>query len=456
MLPSIFPVTSHTKFVGSGTTFVAIKGFVQNGMKYIPQAIDMGANKIVFSNEIEFKKILKKLELNKYKLDKIKFIKVKNARKALAKLAAKKLNYPESKLKIIGVTGTKGKSTTVYLVEHILKTNGYKTALISSIKNKILDEEEIAINTTPESDYIQMFLSRCVKKNVDYVVMEVSSHAIALHRILGINFCFLGFTNLATEHMDFHTNMENYFYTKMKIFDQIKKGGRIIINVENYWGSKALGILKKNKKKINNQLITFDKSSLCKINTNSLIGQFNRYNITMSFLICKNIGISENDIKEAIKSFSGVPGRLQLHILKNKTKAFVDFAHNPSSMEAVLSELKKLTNNLIVVFGCGGNRDKTKRSIMGKIAEKYSNQIIITDDNPRLEKSKDIANDILKDIQQTENVYCEFDRKKAIKKAVEISTTNSIIAILGKGHENYYLIGKKKLHHNDYEEICKY
>lgn len=445
MIQKKYPVTCHTKNVGPNSTFVAIKGFSQDGTKYISKAIELGATKIVSSD---------KINLNCSK--KIQFSQVHNTRKELAKLSAKELNHPESKLKIIGITGTKGKTTTTYLIEHILKSVGYKTALLGSIKNKIEDFKEVAKNTTPESDYIQMFLAQCVEQKIDYVVMEVSSHAIALHRTYGINFCSIGFTNLATEHMDFHRNMSDYFSTKAKIFDQIKKDGTIIINTENDWGKKAVDLLCEKKITKTISIVGFDSKSLCNIKSDYLIGDFNNYNMTMSYLICKNLGISKKSIINAIKNFTGVPGRLQLHVLKNKAKAFVDFAHNPSSMEAVLKTLKTLTDDLIVVFGCGGNRDKTKRPMMGKIAEKFGDKIILTDDNPRFEKSEDIAKDILAAIENKEKVICELDRKKAIAQAAQISKPNSIIAILGKGHEDYYLVNGEKFYLSDFEEIRKF
>ena len=205
-----------------------------------------------------------------------------------------------------------------------------------------------------------MFLAQCVKQKIDYVVMEVSSHAIALHRTYGINFCSIGFTNLATEHMDFHKNIDHYFLTKAKIFDQIKKDGKIIINTENTWGKKAVNLLCEKKKTKTISIVDFDNKSLCNIKSDYLIGDFNNYNMTMSYLICKNLGIKKNSIIDAIKNFTGVPGRLQLHVLKNKAKAFVDFAHNPSSMEAVLAALKKLTDDLIVVLDAAGTEIKQK------------------------------------------------------------------------------------------------
>lgn len=424
-LPKTYPVTCHTDHVGQGSTFVAINGFENDGTKYIDLAIKKGATKII----------------------------VENTRKALAELSSKALNNPAEKLKIIGITGTKGKTTTTYLIDHILKEAGFKTALLGTIKNKILDFEIQSERTTPQSDYLHMFFDQCVKQKVDFVVMEISSHALSLDRVHGIKFDTIGFTNLASEHLDFYKNMENYFAAKCKIFEHIKPNMPIVINSDDKWGQKV--VKKLNNNKFN--LIPFSKDDI-KINCPTLFGEFNTYNIIMAFLICKNLNIPTNQILNAIKTFPGVPGRMQKHVLKNKSQAFVDYAHNPSSFKAALKSLKNLNSNLIVVFGCGGDRDKTKRPIMGSLAAQYAKKIIVTDDNPRFENNEQIIKEIINGIDKSKqkNVLCIPNRSLAIKKAVELSNENSIIAILGKGHENYYSVNGKTLYFDDFEEIGKY
>ncbi len=442
MLPKTYPVTCHTNHVGPGSTFVAIKGFELDGHNYIQKAIDLGAKKIVL--EKKYKDISQN--------PKIEFIWVDNVRKALANLSSIALDKPCSKLKIIGITGTKGKTTTTYLTEHILRQAGFKTALIGTIKNKILDQEIESINTTPESDYLQMFLAQCVKKNVDFVVMEVSSHSLSLHRVHGIKFNIVGFTNLAPEHLDFYKTIEKYFQAKSILFNQVKKNGSIVINLNDEWGKRALQNLEQ-------KAITFNHKNLKQNFKNpNLIGKFNKYNITMSFLICKQLGLETTKINNAINNFAGAPGRMQLHTLKNGAKVFVDYAHNPSSMQAVLQTLRPITKNLIVIFGCGGDRDKTKRPVMGKIASAYADKIIVTDDNPRFEEPEKIIIDILSGIKKKDSkkVFTQIDRRKAIEKAVELADKNSIIALLGKGHENYYLVKNKKFYFDDFMEVSKF
>lgn len=449
IIPQKYPVTCHTNHVGPNSTFVAIKGFSVDGNKYIKDAIKKGATRIVSEQKNpEIIKFCQKL--------KIEFIQVKNAKLELAKRSSKILKTQNIKPQIIGITGTKGKTTTTYIIEHILRSAGFKTALIGTIKNKILDKEIESINTTPESDFLHMFLYQCNKKKIDYIIMEVSSHALSLNRTYGIKFDSIGFTNLASDHLDYYKTMQKYFDAKFKIFKQIKKDGHIIINKDNAWGKKAAELLKNTNKIIPLKEKIFDQIE--QYIPDHMPGKFNLYNFTMAFIICKKLGITRKTINNAIKKFPGVPGRLQKYILKNKASAFIDYAHNPSSMEEVLKTLRSLTKDLIVIFGCGGNRDTTKRPMMGKIASKYADKIIITNDNPRFENPKKIIKEIVRGISKKNmnKIKIIKNRKNAIEHATHISTKNSIIAILGKGHENYNLIKGKKYLFNDFNQIQNY
>jgi UDP-N-acetylmuramoyl-L-alanyl-D-glutamate--2,6-diaminopimelate ligase len=353
---------------------------------------------------------------------------------------------------------------------------------MGSIKNKIDREEEEASLTSPSADYIQMFLSECVKQSIDYVIMEVSSHSIALSRIYGIEFSGIGFTNLSAEHMDFHETMTHYFETKTMLFNQLQQNGIIVINTDNEWGKKAIKSTATNLHKpkvfsfganvrnstqknelyytfiveqnnINGLLLTINLKT--HIRCSYLFGAFNAYNICMAYLICTHLGVSESILQSGLSTFTGVSGRLQLHTLKNGAKAFVDYAHKPGAFQAVLTTLRPLSTDLIVVFGCGGDRDKTKRPIMGKLAVDYADLVIITDDNPRNEDQHAIIRDIMAGISEEKmnKVIIELDRKKAITIAAHKSCQDSIIAILGKGHENYHLVKGKKHHFDDLEAI---
>lgn len=482
LIPKNFPVTCHTKHVGLGTTFFAIDGFEKSGMTFIAQAIAKGAKKIVVGSHA--KKMLTEEFLastgvfdSHAKKNNVEYCFVDDTRKALAQESARALNYPAKKLKIIGITGTKGKTTTTFLIEHILSSAGYKTALLGSIKNKIGNREALSELTTPESDYIHMFFHECVNENVDYVVMEVSSHSIALQRIFGISFDHVGFTNLAPEHLDFHNTMEEYFEIKSQLFSQVKSSGSLVINCDDEWGEKLLlrfaaqhDVVSFGQKKSNKMIFSVEKNTDASrgikitskrfgvLKNSSMFGVFNGYNITMAALICHEVGVESEIIKSGLEGFLGVPGRMQMHRLQNYACAFVDYAHNPSSVEAALQALRPQTDHLIVVFGCGGDRDKTKRPVMGKLAATYGDTVIITDDNPRTEDRDKIIQEICAGIceEKRKSTLCIADRSDAIKKAAELSKKNSIIALLGKGHESYYMCQGKKYYFNDYEEIKKY
>lgn len=478
LLPNIFPVTCHTKHVGPGSIFVAIKGTQDDGARYIKTALEQGASTIVIESRENIDDIRQSCIQHNAQLHI-----VTNAQQALAEYSIAALNNPSSKLKIIGITGTKGKTTTAYLVEHILRSAGYKTALLSTICNKIGGLRESSTNTTPSSDYLHMFFAECLKSNIEYVVMEVSSHALSMYRVHGIVFDTVGFLNLWPDHLDFHATLDDYFTAKAKIFSYIKPGGSILINTDNAWGRKAYAVAQTYDRN-NYQVITFGgknhadhHATLSSISTNitgiscrlqyqeimmlstqSLFGEFNAYNMSMAALICIKLGIRSTIIAQAISLFPGVPGRVQKHILQNGALAFVDYAHNAASFNEILKTLRQYTNHLIVVFGCGGNRPRERRWGMGAAAAEFADMIILTNDNPRFEDPEAIIADILSGIPENKHtiVVCQKDRSKAINLAASQATKNSIIALLGKGHENYFLVQGQTLHFDDFEEVSKF
>jgi UDP-N-acetylmuramoyl-L-alanyl-D-glutamate--2,6-diaminopimelate ligase len=488
LVPQIFPVTSDSRRVGQGSLFVAIAGHKEDGHLYIQKAIDQGAVTIVIekTHKQRTSSLVKQNE-------EVSFIFVKNARKALAELSSKSLGNPASKLTIIGITGTKGKTTTTYMIEYMLRSHGFKTALLGSITNKILDEEEPSILTTPESDYLQMFLATCVKRGVEYVIMEVSSHALSLSRIHNITFKVVGFSNLDTDHLDFYPTMEDYFNAKILLFDQAAPSGTLVLNNDHEWGERAFReVLKKlkhqqkfitysrdtthnyasNNPQHTSSIFTLLENSLqglrialsstyyqhYELNLPNIFGAFNAYNSVMAFIICLELGLNDKTLQTALTKFPGVPGRLQPHRLSNGALAFVDFAHNAVSFQNLLSTLRNFAPKLIIVFGCGGNKDKGRRPAMGALAALYGDIVILTDDNPRFEDRHAIIQDILHGIpeEKRSKVTCEPDRKKAIAQAAALSDHTSVIAILGKGHETYYLIQGQKIYFNDLEEIQQF
>lgn len=423
-IPDIFPVTCHTRHVGPGSTFVAIKGTKYDGHNFIEEARTRGAAHIVTSADYT------------------------DGRLALAQLSAQALNYPAKKLKIIGVTGTKGKSTTVYLLEHILRSAGVKTALLSTIKNKILDTWLPTELTTQQPDYLQVFFNECVNAGVEWVVMEVAAQAFTCHRVHGIEFDVAVFTNFSKEHGEFYATEDLYFADKQKLFEQLKKTGTALLNGDDTrvaacpvpHGNKQLYSLR-DVEIISNSLaglVLNIKGIMLK--TPILVGTFNAYNMLAVYYTARALNISEEQISRGMDTFMGVPGRLQKYELPNGATAFIDYAHNPSSFEALFSTLRLYTKHLIVVFGCGGERDKTKRPIMGAIAEQYADVIILTSDNPRSEDPVDIIQDICAGIALKHKIIKELDRACAIHKAYELSAAGSIIVLLGKGPDEYQII----------------
>lgn len=476
LFPDIYPVSCHTKHIGPGSTFVAIKGYSVDGFDYIQDALKKGASTIIIDEKRDCPEI--RALCSEYNAG---IILTPNTRKALASHSAAALNHPAKKLKIIGITGTKGKTSTTYLTEYFLRSAGYKTALVSSIINRIGNNVEHSNHTTPESDYLQMFFAACVQKGIEYVVIEVSSHALSLDRVDGIEFTSVAFTNLMHDHLDFHNTMDEYFDAKAAIFDRVKSDGKIIINLDHDWGAQAYERGLVIAKKRNCTIITLSQdhadarilkltstieglhfelayNGIFKLSTKALFGAFNATNISVAFLIGLKQGVAADVLISALKNFSGVPGRLQHHILKNGAHAFVDYAHNGPSVLHVLSTLRQHTNHLITVFGCGGNKYHERRSGMGASAAAFSDVIIITNDNPRYEEPGDIIKDIIQGIpaDKRDKIIIEPNRKKAIEVAAQLAQPTSIIALLGKGHENYYIVKDQVLHFDDYEEISTF
>jgi len=468
---TILPVTCHTKHVGPGTTFVAIKGLKQDGIDYIPQALELGATKIVIQHDsILLHEIKKLIKQNGATIEH-----VANTRLALAQLSAHASGYAHKKLKLIGITGTKGKTSTSFILEHILRNAGYKTGLISTVYNKINNTLAKANLTTEQPDYLHYFFSECVKQNIEFVVMEVAAQALSLHRVVNLEFDLVVFTNFAQEHGEFYNNLDDYFAAKCKIFKQLKYRDSVFINQDDPWGEKILqkhpefytfGVTKPadmsaqiiHAKKTLYIRVTQKNNKIYDVHCPTIFGAFNTYNILAAFSVAQNLGISQEKCAKYIQSFSGVPGRLELHTLKNGARCFIDYAHNPSSYKAVLPTLREMSDDLIVVFGAGGERDHEKRPIMGNIASKIADKIILTSDNPRTEDPNQIIQDIISGIapKNQHKIIKEVDRKIAIEKACELAKSSSVISILGKGPDEYQIVGNIKSVFSEKELLKNY
>lgn len=462
-IPDTFPVTCHSKHVGPGSVFVAIKGIKEDGVNYIPEAIERGASEIVLAEGAEVPQAIAELLVS----SDVIITRTSNPRLCLALRSASAADYPAHKLRIIGITGTKGKTTTAYLLEHILKQAGYKTALLTTVVNRINERLIPTQLTTPQPDYLHQFLKLCVDETIDYVVMEVSAQALTFNRIDGILFDGVVFTNFEQDHLDYYKTMENYFQAKCQIFSYRKHGALACLNTDDPWLTTlvssyanvcSFGVSRPNvhvcAKLIGEQRdavrFTLEMGdNQAHIECPALMGRYNVYNCLASTAMALQIGIDLQVIITSLKTFTKVPGRFERYVLPNGAIGLVDYAHNPSSCEAVLSLLNSLTDHLIVVLGAGGDRDRSKRPMMGAIAARYGHIFVLTSDNPRSENPETIADDIMKGIAPDlqGKVVRELDRTLAIYKAYSLSRPGSIIAVLGRGHEEFLTMatGKQRL-----------
>ena len=435
---------NDSRKVRIGDTFVAIKGIKEDGHKYIKDAIKNGATKIV-------------LEYGKYP----NTLKVKSTKAYLHNYLKRKYLKKINKLKIIGITGTNGKTTTSYLIYQALNMNNIKCAYIGTIGFYINGKIKNNINTTPDILDLYYMLVECANNDIEYVVMEVSSQGLAYNRVDGIKFDYAVFTNLTEDHLDYHKTMDNYLKAKQKLFKKLKKDGISIINKDdkyykNFITKNNVTYGKDGDYKISN--IDYNKNKMIfKFNDEtyktSLLGDYNVYNVSIVIIVLQLLNIKENQIKETIKKLKSAPGRMDM--IKYKTNMIiVDYAHTPDAVEKVLGNIK-CKGRKITIIGCGGNRDKNKRSIMGGIASLKSDYVIYTSDNPRYENEIDIIKDMIQKLD-TFNFEIEVNREKAIKKGIQMLKKNDILLVLGKGHETYQEIKGVKYPFNDYDTVLKY
>lgn len=465
-------IAYDSRNVKKSSLFVAIKGLTTDGHKYALEAISKGANAILIEDD--------SIIPNDYLIHQnVTKILVKDSRKALAQVSSKFYKEPSQKLKILGVTGTNGKTTVTYILKSILEEAGIKVGLIGTIKNYIGTNVLQSDKTTPESLELNQMFYQMVEAGCTHCVMEVSSHSLELDRVHGIEFKGAIFTNLTQEHLDFHPDMESYFKSKKKLFDNLDGDAIAVSNFDNSYGEKILlgssarKISYGNNSKCNyyftNESFDFSstrfkvKSSRRELNIESkLIGIFNIYNITSCAAMCSELGIDDGSIINGIAKVSKVAGRFQIVSGDYPLNVIIDYSHTSDALENCLSSIREVLKNqnkrskVITVFGAGGNRDKTKRPLMGKAVEKYSDKIFITSDNPRNEDPNIIIEDVLSGITDRSNVTIIPDREDAIKEAIENADENDVLLIAGKGHEDYQIIGDKKIHFNDKEIAEKY
>ena len=455
-------LTFDSRAVAAGDLFIALVGTQSDGHQFIGKALDLGATCIVCQ---EFPAELR---------EGITWIKVQDTQEALAHLAANFYGNPSNQLKLVGVTGTNGKTTVATLLYQLYKTAGYKTGLLSTVKIMVDQTEYKATHTTPDSITINRFLAQMVYEGVDYCFMEVSSHGIHQKRTAGLSFAGGIFTNLSHDHLDYHANFAEYRDVKKQFFDELAPQSFALTNIDDKNGAVMLQNTKARRcsyalksmadyraQILENQL----GGLLLKVNDREvwvrLMGVFNAYNLLAIFGAAVELGMPAEEALQRLSTLESVSGRFQYVVTPHKITAVVDYAHTPDALENVLKtidELRTRNEKVITLVGCGGDRDKTKRPIMAKIACDWSNQVILTSDNPRSEDPKAILLDMEKGVEahQAKKTLTIEDRRQAIKTACQMAQPGDIILIAGKGHETYQEIQGIRHDFDDFKTVKEF
>lgn len=457
---SIDNVQFDSRKVSCNTLFVAQKGTIADGHQYIGTAIEKGAVVIVAQT------------LPQELKEGVVYVRVEDSSYTLGLIARNFYDNPSLQLKLVGITGTNGKTTTATLSFNLFSSLGFKCGLISTIVNKIGDKDYPTERTTPDVLSLNKLLSDMVAAGCEFVFMEVSSHAVVQQRISGLSFFGGVFSNITHDHLDYHKTFANYIKAKKGFFDMLSEKAFALTNIDDRNGEKMLEDTKARKYSYSLTKPADFKAKIIEncfegllleingreVNT-LLVGKFNAYNLLAIYSIARLCGVSESEALIALSKLRAADGRFEPHSLKNGAVAIVDYAHTPDALDNVISTINsiRIAGKLITVVGCGGDRDKTKRPEMAAIAQKGSDILILTSDNPRSENPESILEDMKEGITDMSKVFCITDRREAIKLAAQLaSSKNDIILIAGKGHETYQEINGVKHHFDDKEEIMKY
>ena len=448
-------ITCDSREVKEGYAFICINGIDADGHNFAKKAIENGAIAVICERDLSLEN---------------QFI-IKDTRKAYAIMSANWFGNPSKKLKLIGITGTNGKTSTTYIIKNILETLGHKTGLIGTIQNMIGDKIIESKNTTPSCYELNRLFAEMLKEGCEYAVMEVSSHALDQKRVFGLEFEIGIFTNLTQDHLDYHKTMENYFLAKKKLFSMCKTA---LINADDKYSDeiakeltcKIITYSAKNDtstytaksinykpKGVDYELVGFGIIGRIKI---GIPGRFTVYNSLASALCVMELGFSLQDVSETISKVKGIKGRAEIVPTNTDYTVVIDYAHTPDGLLNILSTFKDCPKNrLVVVFGCGGDRDATKRPIMGEIAARNSDFVIVTSDNPRTEEPLSIIKDITLGMKNTVTPYkVVVNRAEAIKYALDNAKTGDIIILAGKGHETYQILDYGTIHLDEREIVA--
>jgi len=459
---NVYAVNFDSRKIEKDHLFVAIRGLVADGHDYIETAIKKGATSVVCES------LPKKLD------DNVTYVEVDNSNKALAIIASNFYENPSKNIRIVGVTGTNGKTTVTSLLYQLFKKAGYKVGLLSTVKIMVDETEYKATHTTPDSLTINKYLSEMNAEGVEFCFMEVSSHGIHQYRTEGLHFEGGIFTNLSHDHLDYHKTFAEYRDVKKKFFDELSSEAFALVNVDDKNGSVMLQNTKAKKHTYALKQYADYKTQilenqfgglLLKVDDNEvwtrLIGNFNAYNVLSIYATAELLGLEKVEILRLISDLESVSGRFQYVVSDEKITAIIDYAHTPDALKNVLETINSIrTKNeeLITVVGCGGDRDKTKRPKMGHIASALSTKVIFTSDNPRSEKPEDVLSEIESGVepQNFKKTLTIEDRKQAIKAACQIAQPNDIILIAGKGHETYQEIKGERFDFDDLKIVKEF
>lgn len=475
-------ITNDSRKVRKGSAFFAITGQIVDGHNYVNQALMNKASICFVEKDTEVK--------NEYRN---KIIKIKNTKLGLAKFSRAFYNFPDKQLTLIGITGTNGKTTSTYMIRSILMKASCKVGVIGTLKCLIGNESYNSTLTTPQPHTLFALLYQMVKEGVNIAIMEISSHALALERFSELDLDTAVFTNLTEEHLNFHKDMENYFKSKLKIFDLLdnsnKKSKFAIINrdipfynrIIEYISNKKLSIITYGIEKdadYNAKIVTktgnlLSNDFIVSFNTQkeikeifvstTMLGKYNVYNSLCAIASFDTIkGLAKNKMEESIKNGLAeikVNGRFEQIKIDNKGIVIIDFAHTSDALRNILKSIKELKpNKIFTVFGCGGDRDKQKRLLMGQVSAKYSDFVILTNDNPRTEDPQQIIKDIIPGIEKhnKDNYKIILDRKQAIYEAIALMNKSDVVLVAGKGHESYQILKNKTIHFSDREVVYEW
>lgn len=455
--PTITALEYDSRKVEAGNCFFAVVGTASDGHNYIASAIERGATAVVCQRMPE------------EPCDKVAYIIVENSNEAMAIMAANYYDNPSAELRLVGVTGTNGKTTTATLLYDMFTVLGYKAGLISTVVYRIAERELASTHTTPDAIRLNAMMREMVTAGCDYCFMEVSSHSVVQNRIDGLKFTGALFTNLTHDHLDYHGTYKEYIRAKRLFFDRLERDAWAVTNIDDRNGEVMVQNTRAKIYRLSLRSMADYRTKIVEMHSDGMLlhidgkelwvkftGRFNAYNLTTVYAAATLLGMEPTEVLTTLSTLTPVSGRFETITAKDGTMAVVDYAHTPDALQNVLDtieEVRRDEQQLIVVCGCGGDRDRTKRPEMAAIAVRHASTAIFTSDNPRTEQPEAILDDMVAGVEGATNYLRITDRREAIRTAAMLAKAGDIVLIAGKGHEDYQIIGTEKHHFDDREQV---